>query len=234
MLVRPVSNAGCRTLRRFGLGATRPSDQRGTRVLGTPLGSREFVAASPAALSADHAAFLAGPPGGLVVAPLLRFCPCPPEQTRAFAAEHDRSFLHCLENLLQFEQPDLLPNSAASAAQRFSPRWTRSPQRCATLPFRVLGANGSTFTLGSARRRGLALPECPPEPVLDEDPSGDTCRLTRCLSTTASHFSPLSGPFASRFPSFPGDPALPRAPSPAPAAPLAFWVCLVFVRESSG
>ena len=67
------------------------------------------------AFSADHAAFLSQLPGlTLVVAPFLRVPTTSPQQTWVCY----RSVLHCLANLLQFKQPDYLPDSAASLAFR--------------------------------------------------------------------------------------------------------------------
>ena len=93
-----------------------PATQRGLKVLGTPLGTDEFVAAHLDFLSAQHRAFLELLPTlpDLQVAwLLLLYCACPraqyvlrilpPALTAAFAAEHDHSILSCLAQLLQVE-----------------------------------------------------------------------------------------------------------------------------------
>ena len=85
---------------------TLPSDKRGTRVLGTPLGSSSLPAWPPSCSLSRPASRPAGPP-------LLLFFPRPPcparQQMRAFAAEQDRSLLHCVANLPQ-------PDSASARA----------------------------------------------------------------------------------------------------------------------
>ena len=105
-----------------------PPDERGLRVLGTPLGTDEYVAAYVQTLSAQHRAFLEVLPSvpDLQVAWLLLFfCASPraqyvlralpPALTAAFAFEHDRGVLLCLAQLLQVDPGagDPLPDLTA-------------------------------------------------------------------------------------------------------------------------
>ena len=112
-LVSPLPESNTSPTLRFGLGAA-PSLV--TNAASVSLALRLGVASSSLPAWPPSAAWL-----------LLLYCASarahyvlrvlPAEQTRAFAAEHDRSLLHCLANLLQFERPDLLPDTAASIAQ---------------------------------------------------------------------------------------------------------------------
>eukprot|EP00439_Symbiodinium_sp_Y106_P062335 s3397_g9.t1 len=91
-----------------------PAYQQGLKVLGTPLGTDEFVAAQLHTLSAQHRPLLELLPtlpdlqdAWLLLLycanPRAQYIPRagPPALTAVFAAEHDRSVLHCLALLLQ-------------------------------------------------------------------------------------------------------------------------------------
>ena len=108
-----------------------PPQDRGLRVLGSPLGTDEYVAAQLQHLSVQHRALLQLLPGihDLQVSwLLLLFCACPrvhyclrllpPALTAVFAAEHDRNILCCLAQLLHIVPGDAdpLPQSAAARA----------------------------------------------------------------------------------------------------------------------
>ena len=93
-----------------------PAAERGLRVLGTPLGTPEYVAAQLDTLTTQHGRLLARLPDvpDLQVAwLLLLYCALPraqyvlrvlpPPATRAFSAAHDRSNLSCLATLLRVE-----------------------------------------------------------------------------------------------------------------------------------
>eukprot|EP00439_Symbiodinium_sp_Y106_P032147 s3071_g3.t2 len=99
-----------------------PAYQQSLKVLGTPLGTDEFVAAHLHTLSAQHRTFLQLLPTlpDLQVAwLLLLYCASPraqyilravpPALTAVFAAEHARSMLHCLALLLQAPVNSRLP-----------------------------------------------------------------------------------------------------------------------------
>ena len=108
-----------------------PPQDRGLRVLGSPLGTDEYVAAQLQHLSVQHRALLQLLPGihDLQVSwLLLLFCASPrvhyclrllpPALTAVFAAEHDRNILCCLAQLLHIVPGDAdpLPQSAAARA----------------------------------------------------------------------------------------------------------------------
>ena len=98
---------------------TLPPDQQGLIVLGTPLGSAEFVQRELASLSAKHQSLLDRIPQVQDLQSawlLLLFCAAPrpnyvlrmlhPDVTRVFAAQHDGSIRRCLDQLLHTSVPD--------------------------------------------------------------------------------------------------------------------------------
>ena len=96
-----------------------PLDQLGLIVLGTPLGSVEFVQRELAEISVKHQSLLDRIPQVQDLQSawlLLLFCAVPrpnyflrmlhPEATRVFAAQHDSSVKRCLEQLIHATIPD--------------------------------------------------------------------------------------------------------------------------------
>ncbi|CAE6971831.1 unnamed protein product [Symbiodinium sp. CCMP2456] len=133
MPVKPVSGipeAPPRCVTWVGDAALPPQD-RGLRVLGSPVGTDEYVAAQLQHLSAQHRALLELLPGihDLQVSwllllycasPRVHYCLrlLPPALTAVFAATHDRNILCCLAQLLQLVLggADPLPHFAAARA----------------------------------------------------------------------------------------------------------------------
>ena len=135
-----IAPAGIQPLRRFGLGATPSVVTNAASVslaLGLGVASSSLPAWPPSALIMQP--FSTSSPACRIskqlgccssTAPLLRPARPAPEHTRAFAAEHDRSLIHCLADLLQFERPDLHRRQHCPAC--FSPRRARSEAPCST------------------------------------------------------------------------------------------------------
>ena len=161
--------------------ASLPATQRGLKVLGTPLGTDEFVAAHLDSLSAQHRTFLELLPTlpDLQVAwLLLLYCACPraqyvlrilpPALTAAFAAEHDHRILSCLAQLLQVEASSDSPLPALVA-------------RRAHLPLR-LGGLGLRVLVPTPQRRTLppGLTRCE-RSLAETGPSATAC----CMSSPA-------------------------------------------------
>ncbi|CAE7822051.1 unnamed protein product [Symbiodinium sp. CCMP2456] len=171
-----------------------PAYQQGLKVLGAPLGTDEFVVAQLHTLSAQHRALLELLPSlpDLQVAwLLLLYCAnpraqhilraVPPALTAVFAAEHDRSMLHCLALLLQVRAApdDPLPGLAIRRAHL--------PLRHGGLGLRSAAAHAPAafFASWADSLRAIRARESESCDQILQQLAGPSCHI-RCLASDAS------------------------------------------------
>ena len=141
----------------FG-GFDRPPEERGIRVLGTPLGSAEYVRSQLDATEAAHQLLLQRIPAVQDLQSawlLLLFCAssratfylrvCHPDHSEAFARQHDVHIWQCLSTLLGQRQ-DALPQDWGSLPFHLGGLGLRSAHRSARAAFWAVGQIDCTLS----------------------------------------------------------------------------------------